>query len=158
VEDRKFSIKIDGSSEDANEFFKSLTAVLAELAQTDKPDYLEPVLIAEESEIIAHLDFAADSLVSPSYLGFINSAVNDEANSETAEADIKLSSFTFRLEFTPRDKSLKERRITLSPKEFVVQPRIGTPLTDQIYYSKAPFRTNTHIALLEELEKRLSGN
>ena len=52
----------------------------------------------------------------------------------------------------PMSKITKDYRITLSRKEFLIGPRDGTALDEQIFVSKAPVDTDTHLVLLDELE------
>jgi len=158
LQDRKLIIQVDGSSEDANEAFAILTDFLADLAKQTNGSYLEPIVKAEESRIAAHLDFSFGALLSPTYLSFVESTVVNKASSDVVEAAISPASLRFRLTYLVKDHSLSDYKIGLSPKEFALEPKQGFPLSDQIFYSKAPFDTNTHIRLLEELENTILQN
>jgi hypothetical protein len=156
LENRRILLEMDGTSKDADAFFASLTSFLADLAGRTEGKYLQPIVKSEESEIIARLEFPIEKLISPTYLHFVESIVASEASSDIAEATVKPASLAFNVEYLVKDSSLSDYRISLSQKEFTVEPRRGYPLADQMYYSKAPFDTNTHIELLEELEKTIS--
>jgi hypothetical protein len=154
--ERKIIFQIDGSSNEANKFFASLTDFLSNLSGTTKEEkHLSPIVKAEESEITTRLEFTVESLFSPAYWLFVKSTVAERANSDIAEANIKPASLVFDVEYLIKDKALNDYGITLGRKEFTVSPKRGYPLDEQIYYSKAPVDTNTHIKLLEELERKI---
>jgi hypothetical protein len=153
LEDRRFLIKLGGSSDDANAFFDSLAGYLADEAGHIEDHFLRPIVHAEESEIAVQLGFHFEELLSKTYMRFINSEVPKEANSDLAEASIRPVSLRFHVDYLVRDHSLPEQHISLNPKEFTVEPRRGYPLKDAVYYSKAPFSTGRHIKLLQELEQ-----
>jgi len=155
LEERKIIFEIDGSSDDADTFYAGLVSFLAGLAERTEKGYLQPIVVSDESEIVAHLEFSIESLFSPTYLQFVRSVVASEASSDVAEVIVKPASLAFNVEYLVKDNSLTDYRISLSRKDFTVEARKGFPLTDQMYYSKAPFDTNTHIKLLKELERAI---
>lgn len=157
IQERKIVFKIIGSSEDADTFYDSLVAFLADIADSTDDTYLQPVVTSDESEIIVQLDFPADVLYAPAYLEFIRSEVSSRASSDVAKASVRPASLTFNVEYSVTDESLNDYRITFVRKDFTVEPRRGYPLADQMYYSKAPFDTATHIDALDKLEKLMSS-
>lgn len=156
LQQRKIVYELEAPSERADPFFQHLAEFLADVAGRTDDEYLRPIVKSEESEIIAQLDFSIESLLSPAFFQFVQSEVVDKAASDMADVSISPTSLKFLVEYFPKDESLAEYRIGLSRKEFTVEPRVGYPLAEQIYYSKAPIDTNSHIELLEELEKRFS--
>ena len=94
-------------------------------------------------------------LVAPACLELFETMAAREASSEVAGAEVRPVSLQFEVRYLVSDKSLSEQRINLVPKELSVGPRKGTTLADQVYYSKAPFDTDTHVKLLEELERTI---
>lgn len=155
VQERKMLFKLDASSQEADRFYASLVGFLADLAGAGEESYLQPLVKSEESEIIVRLGFPIERLYAPVYLRFIESVAGDMTRREMADGAISPAGLLFRLDYMPRDNSLGAQRITLSSKELRLEPRKGRPVTDQIYYSKAPLDTDTHIKLLEELEKTI---
>jgi hypothetical protein len=158
IQERKILYNIDGPSEMANEFFASLTNFLADLAETTNETFLTPIVKADESEIVTHLDFSAEALFSPVYWQFIKSTVVSKTSSEIADTSIQPALLSFQVEYFVKDKTISEYSININKKDFTVSPRPGSPLSEQIYYSKAPVDTNTHMELLRQLEHIITEN
>ena len=62
---------------------------------------------------------------------------------------------SFLVHFTAHDSKIQEYKIGLSSKEFVLGPRPGTAVEDQIFYSRAPLPTKNHLELIEWVEKKI---
>lgn len=156
LQDRKIQFKMHSSSSEADAFFESLVAFLSSLAPATHESYLRPMVKSEESEIVCHLAVPIETLYSPTYFDFMTSVSTEMAGSEIATAHVKPGGFTFIVDFVLKDRRLEDQRITLSRKEIRLEPRKGHSPADQVYYSKAPFDTDTHIRLLEMLEKEMA--
>lgn len=157
LEERRIQlVGIEGTSNEANNLMVSLKEYLSEVSGVSKPRFLKPVVKAEDSEIIARLEFPYHKLIAPAFLDFVNSEMVDRSSSDIADAELKLNQLAFSVNYQVMDKSFNDYRISLSRKEFRLEPRKGYPLSDQVYYSKAPLDTDTHITILTELEKVLS--
>jgi len=156
VEERKIVIHMDGPSEHAHNFFNELRTFLAGLAGVDDKDYLSPIILTEESEIISQLNFPIQKLIAPKLQDFAFNSIVEMANLEVADASIGSISVEFKIDYLPKDNLLNERRITLARKDLVLQLAVGHRIEEQIYASKAPFDTNTHIQILAELEKTIN--
>lgn len=154
IRERKIVFSLEGTSQDAEGFFEELDEFLMDLS--DIEGHLSPVLKSQESEIIAKLDFSIEDLLSPAYLAFVRTAVERETSLDIAEASVRPVALKFRVDYLLQDESIQEQNISLSSKEFSVEPRKGTLLADRIFYSKAPLDTDAHARLLEELEATLS--
>lgn len=153
---RKIIIEVEGDSHIAKEVFKAFRSLLMDMSDIDSSDYLSPVIQSVESAIIAKLDFHAKGLIHPNLRDFIDDAVLDKVSTEYGKATLNYFSQKFRFDYLLYDESLVEKRITLSPKTFSVEPRDGTALEDQVFISEAPVDTDVHIQLLKELESRFS--
>jgi hypothetical protein len=161
IEERKFVFEVDGTTADADAFFIALSDILANIADKSRvveDTFLQPLITANETEIVAHLKVPFEKLFGPSYLRFVKSMVVDKASTEIADARVIPTTTAFSVDYLVKDHSLNDRRINLSRKELVIGARKGHPLEEQIYFSKAPFDTETHIQLLEDLEALLSKN
>lgn len=156
LEERRILFKVEGSSQEADAFYESLVSFLSSLSGAADEEYLHPLVKSEESEIVSYLDFSIEGLIAPAFLRFITSAATEMAGSEIASAHVKPGGLTFHVDFVLKDGRLEDQRITLSRKEIRLEPRKGHSLADQVYYSKAPFDTDTHIRLLEMLEKEMA--
>jgi hypothetical protein len=151
IEERKIVIDIEGASQYADELFKEIVSIFSEWELNKEPGFLEPIIQAYDSEIIAGLDFHISKLIAPSLLNFLDK-VADSAKSELADARILPAALSFLIDYETKSRDLSDHRISLSRKEFSIQPAVGSPLDEQTYLSRAPFETQVHINLLKELE------
>jgi len=155
IEERKILLEIDGTTDDADRVMSRLKMHIAELAGRSDSEFLAPIVKAEESEIVARLDFSADKLISPALLRLVEANTSRMEYKGLATARANLERVSFVVQYLTDDLKLDDHRIALSRKEFMIGPRPGFPLSEQIYYSKAPVDTMTHRAILEELENSL---
>jgi hypothetical protein len=157
LEERRIQLKgVEADSRIAYQIVSVLKNFLAEVAEVSISGFLDPIVVAEDSEIIAKLDFPYYSLISPGLREFIEQDAVEAASLDIAEVDFKLAQLGFNVEYLVTDKTLSDYRISLSRKEFKLEPRKGYPLSEQVYYSKAPLATDKHLGLIEILESRLS--
>jgi len=152
IEERKIVIDVDGASQIADDFFIDFIEYLKKLSGNENFD-LPIVVQSRESEIVSKLKFSAANLISPKLLKYIETSVVDKAHHPQGKAVANLAAVAFRIDYISTDEKLKDYRISLSRKEFLIAPRDGTPLDEQIFVSKVPVDTSTHLAILEELEE-----
>jgi hypothetical protein len=157
IEDRKFLIDVEGTSQDAYAVFDALVAQVARLAGVPADKFSNPIILAEDSEIIARLDFSADRLLSPELAQFASRDLSGRTTSHIASSSVKLGQVAFVVQYHPPDLALDDKRVSLARKEFTLGPRPGYPLEDRTFYSKAPVDSNTHVALLTSLNDMLSA-
>lgn len=156
IEERRFLFAVDGPTREANAFYTRLVEHLTTLAPVISDDFLRPLLRSHESEIIAHLEFPVQGLLSPEYYQFVKLDGTSILATDNARASLKPAGVAFHVDYIPKDDSLGDQRITLSRKEIRLELRKGHPIQDQVYYSKAPLDTDSHIKMLEKLEETLS--
>jgi len=154
--ERKMITSIEGNSEDIDAMFDKVNAALHEISGADWPDYLNPIVTADESEIVAKFDFEFDNLFSTPFNRFINSQLSEEIKLGTAKPLVKPKDIKFDIDYLSDDKNLKDYNIQLSKKEFAFSPRPGYPLTERVFYSKAPLKSSDHLRLLKTLEVELT--
>lgn len=156
IEERRILLDVEGTTEDANRITSRIREYLADIAKKPSDTFLQPIVKAEESEIIAKLTFPAIKLVSPvvARLAEINQELMGHRGIATAKASLERVSFL--IQYQPLTQDLDDHRISLNRKEFILSPRPGVPLAEQIYYSKAPIDTLSHIHILHQLETALS--
>lgn len=157
IEERRIVLIIEGHSEDATRALAKIRAFFAEIAERVDPEYLQPILIAEESEIVARLDFTVERLMAPELLHVARLAQGVFNYRGIATAKTNPSQAVFTVDYQMQDTALIEQQISIIRKEFSIALRVGTLIADQIYYSKAPINTTEHIHLLEELERSLTA-
>ncbi len=155
LEERRILIEVEGSSSDADQFFNKLKHLIDEIGENFSEDFLTPIIKSEESEIVLNLGFPISKLINPTYLEFVRSKIPQKAKMEYADTRVTPFTLTFQVDYDVKDTSISEHRIGLSRKEFSVQPAIGYPIDEQIYYSRAPFSTEVHLDILRELENFL---
>lgn len=155
IEERRILIDLQGSTRDADQVFAKLKTFLTNIAGRADENFLIPIIKSEESEIITKLDFPPEKLIAPELFRFLQDAATPAFGSDIAQAVITYAPIPFPIHFKTTSTLLDDYRISLSRKEFIIGPRPGYPLTEQIYYSKAPTSTDTHIELLLDLETHL---
>lgn len=158
VEERKIQlVGMEGTSSEGSGALAQLREFLGEIAGDQSADFLVPVVIAEESEVIAHMEFHYSRIFSDDFLKLVLQDVTEASSSELAAAESKFAQLAFNIDYSISDDSLSDYRVGISRKEFRIEPRKGYPLDDQVFFSKAPLSTELHVQILEALETVLSG-
>jgi hypothetical protein len=152
VEDRRILLDVEDATIFANAVYLKLVEELKILSGSVAMDYLSPKVKAQESEIVAHLNFPAERLISSQLSEFINKTLQPMTTSDTATSAINFGQLVFMVHFKLLNPTLEKSSITLNPKEFIIAPRPGIPIEEQIYISKAPVDTESHKELLKSLE------
>jgi hypothetical protein len=156
IENRKFILVMEGNSVDAGNFYEDIANFLISLGTGKTSEFLTPLLVSNESEIVAHLNFSVRELLPQKLQGFVFESMAKEAGSEFACATVKIQNIEFVVDYIPNSSVLTDYRITLSRKELIIRPARSYPLEEQIYYLKAPLDTESHMRFIEELEKVMS--
>jgi nitrate/nitrite-specific signal transduction histidine kinase len=86
-------------------------------------------------------------------LDVISQDFQSKASPEYAKSIVRPNSLSFNIDYTDVKEILNEYRISISRKELIIALRNGHPISEQIYFSKAPVDSDTHIEFLKELEK-----
>lgn len=154
IEERKIQlVGIEGTSLEANKMMGELREHFAMVAGRESRKFLEPIVVAEDSEVIARLDFPYQALLSEGFLAFVDSDLSEATLNAYAETELKFAQLLYYVDYQVTDPALSDFRIGLSRKEFRLEPRRGYPLSEQVYYSKAPVSTDIHLKLLSKLER-----
>jgi hypothetical protein len=156
LEERRVLFDIEGPTTDGQEFYENLVDFFRDFNKISRQNYLVPIIRAVDSEIIAHINVDISKLIAPAYLQFIDNTVTPKVKNEFADAKVLPLSIAFQVMYNLHDNYLEEHRVNLSRKEFSIQPAVGHPVNEKIYFSKAPIDTQDHIALLKELETDLN--
>lgn len=157
IEERKIVCVMDAEKEIIDAFYEDVVDFLMQISSVDEPEVFKPIIVSNESEIIAQLDMNISSLFSDQLLNCLENDVVPKLGFGPATARIKPISVKFDVDYVSDDISLQDYRINLVRKELILQLRPGYLQKDRIFVSKMPVDSNTHIQLLTEIEKVYSG-
>ena len=152
IEERKIIVNVEGDEHSTNVFLADLLELLSRFGNATEDDFLTPVIEANESEITVELGFNIKAIISPDYLHFVSKSIQPEVGLGNSTTQVRPTSVRFEVEYLPDDFVLQNQRIALSRKELILQVKPGHPLKENIFVSKLPAKSDTHIKLLEELE------
>ena len=156
IEERRIIIEIEAKSGISDAFFRELHDLLLGLdLRETKPTY-KPLLKSEETTCVTELDFSMLEFCKGTTLSQFQEKLVKHTPSHGSKLNAYIRSIRFRIGFLTLPLELKERRITLSDKEFILEVREKTSPEDKIFLSSSPTDTETHIMLLKELEKLIS--
>ncbi len=155
VDPRRVIVEVEGTSKDGNEVYETFLSVVAVVANANLESLRTPLLLAETTQCVVNLDFAFDSLFSNAFIEFLNSRVEKEASSKVAKASVRPLATTVEIQYEITDKALLDNRITMNPKQFSIAPRPGAPSDAKKYLISSPFDSDTHLKLVEELNKAI---
>jgi hypothetical protein len=153
VDPRRIIAEVEGTSKDGNEVYEAFLSTIATVANVDLGSLRMPLLVAETTQCVITLDFTFDSLFSSAFLEFLKRKVEKEACSNVAKASVKPLAVLAEITYEIKDKALIDNRITMNPKQFSIAPRPGAPLDERKYLVSSPFDSDTHLQLIDGLNK-----
>lgn len=142
---RRVALTIEGTSAQADAILARLVLLLLEGAEAPKP-----LVVASESVLTAEMDFDWSDIYSPAFLGFLETV---RSLSSTGDVEPRVAGATtqIRLRYlTPQ--RFDEHAISISPKNFSIEPHPSLPLHDRRYVISAPTRSENLVKLAEGLE------
>jgi hypothetical protein len=156
IEDRRILLDLNGTSRSADRLIGKLGIYFSQLTKRVDSHFLVPLIKAEDSEVIVQMDFSADKLFGPQFYILMEERAKYAFSSDNYQATISPGLLNFFVSYNC-NPILEDYRIDMSRKEFQIGPRPGFPLSEQVYYSKAPIDTESHLQLLSDLENSLVG-
>ena len=156
IQPRRIVTRVAGTSEQADAFFRRFREVISELAPERAPDLTDVVYKAEETSCVVTLGFELSQIFRRNVSTFVRRRLARAASAPTIRANVEPTKFTARIAYEVNEPSLKEHGITLNPKEFVIEPRAGTPTKSRIFFTKSPFPSSVHLELIQEFEDLFS--
>ncbi|MBM2825517.1 MAG: hypothetical protein HW402_1181 [Dehalococcoidales bacterium] len=153
VDPRRVIVEVEGTSKDGTEVYEAFLSAVAVVANADLESLRKPLLIAENTQCIVSLDFTFESLFSEAFIKFLNSKVKKEASSKIARASVRPLATAVEITYEIIDKTIIESKITMNPKQLHIAPRPGAPLDTRKYLISSPFNSDTHLKLVNELNK-----
>ncbi|MCB8991835.1 MAG: hypothetical protein H6665_14540 [Ardenticatenaceae bacterium] len=157
IEERKIVCTVGGKSKETKAFYDVVIDFLMQIASCDDITAFEPVLVANESEMIVKLDIDVASLFPESLLNYMEGEASSKLSLGPASARIKPVSVMFEVDYFSNAQILDDYKITLTRKEISLQLRPGYPQENRVFISKMPVDSDTHMELLTEIEQALNN-
>jgi hypothetical protein len=157
VEPRRVLIQVRGRSSMADALYSAFSDILANFAGQPKGSKFEPLLKAEETACVATLDIDFDDLVAPPLLRFIQTDGKAKLRTEFGSPkSVTFKTLSFEVKYSPVSPQLEEHDVALSSKLMTFEPRLATPLREKRFFTSSPTDSETHLAILEALEKEVA--
>lgn len=153
VEPRRIIIEVAGTSKAANKVYELFMSSLTDLTNIDLGSLQSPLLLAETTRCVVTLDFTFEELFNRSFVEFLNKKVKQEATNAAAEGLVRPLAAIAEISYRVKGEALVNNKISMNPKQLTIAPRPGAPLDDKKYVISSPFNSDTHIKLIEELNK-----
>ncbi len=156
IEQRRTQIQVRGHSAMADAFNAAVWNALAGPGKRAKFPEPEPLVKVEETTCVATLDIDFDELIAPQLLRFIMTEAKERLRTSFGTPkSIAFKGLSFEVKYATKDSSLEEHDVVLSNKLLTIEPRAGTPMRERRFYTASPTDSETHLALLEKLEKEV---
>jgi len=156
IEPRRVLLQILGPSSAADEGIALLGKIVKDFDKAGSFDKEKAIVTSEETTCSATLDFGIETLFSKALLGLVKNDLLREAGLPGAKAFLKSMKFAVEIGYQVQDMRITASDIGLAPKLFSIEPRAGTGLEENRYFTGSPLRSEVHLQMLEELEKRLT--
>lgn len=156
-EQRRIQIQVRGSSPMADAFYSALSKLLESFGKRPKHNGLQVLLKAEDTACVATLDIDFEELVAPGLLRFVLNEGKAKLRTDYGTPkSIAFRNLSFQIKYAPTVPDLEEHDVTLSNKLLTIEPRMATPMRERRFYTSSPTDSETHLALLEKLEKEIA--
>ncbi len=153
VESRRIILEVAGTSKETNQVYDVLLSSIASVANVDLESLRLPLLLAETTQCVATLDFNFEALFNNSFIQLLNGRVEKKATTKIAKASVRPLAVAVEITYQIKDETLTKNKISMNPKQFVIAPRLGTPLEARRYSLSSPFDSDTHLKLFRDLEE-----
>ena len=144
-----------GSVEVSEAYDSVLEDVCREIGHDD--ELPTPVVFTQETTLITELGFDASRLLSEPLADFTENALPRRLANQYATAGTRLQALRFRVSFDPSSSNLADHGISLSQKPFTLEPVTQAPIESRLYFTQSPCDSETHLALVREVEDALCG-
>ncbi len=153
VDPRRIIIEVAGPSKAGNKVYELFVSSLAEFGNLDLKGLQSPLLLAETTRCVVTLDFTFEELFNRSFTEFLKKRVEKEATNDAAEGSVRPLAAIAEISYRVKDENIVSNRISMNPKQLTIAPRPGAPLDEKKYVISSPFNSDTHVKLIEELNK-----
>lgn len=151
-EQRRIVIDVAGPSSSIVAIFEKVREFFSDLHAPDgSPIIGEPERMLDYSEITARFPFSLDALLAEPFRKLLQGVFpeRNDTNNEMIP--------TFSVQINPADKEYAGIPSLQDVYSLSFALRAGTKPQDHVYFSNAPFDSETHLAYLRELEKTLTS-
>lgn len=156
IQKRKISFQIQANSKIADIFFNTISKLLAGIDPTGLYKKNTFIFKTTETTCVVTLNFDYRDIFSKKMNAFLNNKVSKACTTvigDIAKVQVFPRSLAFNVNYIVTDKKLLDSKITISPKLLVIEPRVGVPLEERRFYTSSPTDSETHLRLIEQLEK-----
>ena len=157
VDSRRIIIEVAGTSKAATRVYELFVSSLTAFTNIELGNLQSPLLLAETSRCIVTLDFTFEELFNRSFTEFLEKKVEKEATTDLTKSSVRPLAAIAEISYQVKSESLINSRVGMNPKQLTIAPRPGAPLADRKYVISSPFNSDTHIKLIEELNKAIVG-
>lgn len=157
VDLRRIIIEVAGPSKAGNKVYELFVSSLAAFTNVDLESLHSPLLLAETTRCVVTLEFTFEELFNRSFAEFLSKKVEKEATNNVAEGSVRPLAAIAEISYRIKDENLVSNRISMNPKQLTIAPRPGAPLDEKKYVISSPFNSDTHIKLIEELNRAITG-
>ncbi len=157
VDPRRIIIEVAGTSKAGNKVYELFMSSLTALTNLDLESLRSPLLLAETTRCVVTLDFAFEELFNHSFTEFLNDRVEKAATNNVVEGLVRPLAAITEITYQIKDEALVKNKISMNPKQLTIAPRPGAPLDERKYIISSPFNSDTHMKLIEELNKAITG-
>ncbi len=158
VDPRRIIIEVAGTSKAGNKVYELFMSSLTALTNLDLENLRSPLLLAETTRCVVTLDFTFEELFNHSFTEFLNDRVEKEATNSVAEGSVRPLAAIAEITYQVKDEAIRKNKISMNPKQLTIAPRPGAPLDERKYVISSPFNSDTHMKLIEELNKAITGS
>jgi hypothetical protein len=157
IEPRRIIIRAVGHSKHATAFHAGLLNAMDAIRPKGKSEPVVPLFETEESSCVATLEFDFEELLAPQLRELLSSeSISSLLGTRFVKSHaVRFKSLSFSAKFSLADPALEEHAITLGEKSLTIEPRAGTPLSERRFFTASPTDSDTHMSLVEMLEREI---
>jgi hypothetical protein len=153
-EDRKVIIGIKGTSGELNYIFMAVFSFLKDILDGIILDDSKLILKTDQTECVVQLDVDFMSIFSPKFRKFLKTNIPPKMLHKVE----MMIPRRLRIELSfEQPIQYRSHNLSLSPKNFTVEPRATTNLEDKVFFTTSPCPSDVHLSLLKEFEEAFAA-
>ena len=153
IERRRLITSLAGNSTVSDAFFVELKDNFAKLDLRNINRNYEPIITTEETQCIVQLDFPITDLFKNSPIGKFAPLLRKKSLCHECDITAIPFSIKFRISYLNIPDVIKQHRITLTDKDFIIEQREKTSIEENLYWTSSPTPSDGHLELIKEFEK-----